>query len=67
MSARVRLELSGYQQSLILSEEAIASWAAVLDTPIDLLRQYHAGGIKPSDIAPILQALGIFTIAGRID
>jgi len=66
-TAEVRLLLSGYQESLILSEQALASWSAVLVTPIDLLRQYHAGGIKPSDIAPLLQTFGIFTIAGRID
>jgi hypothetical protein len=67
MTAHVRLELSGYQRSLILSEQALASWKAVIETPIDLLRQYHAGGIKPSDIAPVLQAIGIFTVAGRVE
>lgn len=66
MSAQIRLELASYQQSLILSEEAIASWSAVFDTPVDILRQYHAGGIKPADIAAFIQAAGIWTVAARV-
>lgn len=69
MAAGVRLALSNYQRSYILSEEAVASWTALLNTPVDLLRQYHAGGITTDDVAPvisILQTIGIFGIADRV-
>lgn len=65
-TASLRLALSRYQESLILSEEALAMWHAILVTPVDLLRQYHEGGLKPETVAPLLQTIGIFGIAARV-
>lgn len=62
-TAQIRLALSGYKQALIRSEEGLASWKAVLDTPIDMLRQYHGGGLTPEFITQALQTVGIFGIA----
>ena len=66
-TAQVRLNASGYQEALILAEEALASWKAILDTPIEQLRTYHAGGLKPAELAPLLQALGVLGIANGVN
>lgn len=66
-TAQVRLNASGYREALILAEESLASWKAILDTPVDQIKTYHAGGIKPAELAPLLQALGLFGIANGVN
>lgn len=66
-TAQVRLNATGYTQALILAEESVGSWKALLDTPIDQLKAYHAGGLKPAELAPLLQAIGIFGIANGVN
>lgn len=66
-TAEVRLNASGYREALILAGESVASWKAILDTPIDQLQAYHAAGLKPSELAPLLQAIGVLGIANGVN
>ncbi|NNG25546.1 hypothetical protein [Telluria aromaticivorans] len=66
-TAQVRLNATGYREALILAEESVGSWKALLDTPMEQLKAYHAGGLKPAELAPLLQAIGIFGIANGVN
>lgn len=63
MEADVRLAGADYQDALIRSEAAVASWRAIVDTPVAQIRDYHAGGLKPETLAALLQAFGVIGIA----
>ncbi len=58
--------LTGYRDSLNRSEAALASWDALIATPITQLQTYHASGLKPDELAQFLQAFGIIGIAQRV-
>lgn len=63
--AQIRLAGADYEESLIRSEAALASWKAIIDTPIAEIKTYHAGGMKPEAVAALLQALGVLGIAAK--
>lgn len=58
--------LTSYRDSLNRSEAALASWDALIATPVAQLQTYHASGLKPDELAQFLQAFGIIGIAQRI-
>lgn len=64
-TAEVRLAGLPYESSLFRSEAAVAAWRAIIETPIQQLRSYHTGGLRPEAIAPLLQALGVVGIATK--
>lgn len=64
--AELKLILSNYRDSLNRSEAALASWDALIATPLAQLKTYHASGLKPDEVAQFLQAFGIIGIAQRI-
>ena len=70
LEAELRLIDSEYRAALSRSEASLASWDALLSVPVDQLRAYHAGGIKPAEAASlaaqVVQALAAVGIAVRI-
>jgi hypothetical protein len=66
-SAELRLVLADYRDSLIASEGSVAAWDALVATPVAQLQAYHSTGVKPEDIARLVQALGVVGIAVRVD
>lgn len=64
-TARIKLAAADYREALIRSEASVASWKAIIDTPVAQLRQYHAGGLKTETAIALLQALGIVGIATK--
>ena len=46
-------------EALDASEFALQLWSHAIATPLDELVQYHASGIKPEDIAQLIQALSL--------
>lgn len=64
-TAQVSLAALDYQEALIRSEAAVASWKALVDTPIAQLKSYHSRGLRPEVVAAILQALGVVGIAAK--
>jgi len=44
------------------SEVAFAQWENVLSVPIGQLVEYHSGGIRPEDVANLINALGLGAI-----
>jgi hypothetical protein len=62
-SADLKLIVSDYRDSLNRSEAALASWDALIATPLAQLQAYYASGVKPEEIAQFLQAFGVVGIA----
>ena len=65
-AADLALVASQYRDALVTSESALASWDALIATPLAQLQAYYASGIKSQDIAEFLQAFGVIGIAARI-
>lgn len=65
-AAELKLIDTDYRDSLLRSEASITAWNALISTPIDQLKAYHAGGVTPQEAAQLLQALGLIGIAVRI-
>lgn len=59
---RVRAEAAQYDESLARSKYAAAQWDALSDTIATVLADYHAAGIKQTDLAEFFKALGLVTI-----
>lgn len=51
-----------YEEGLAQSKSAAAQWDNLMDTLAKVLADYHASGIKQSDIAEFLKALGLVVI-----
>lgn len=66
ITAEMRLVLSPYRESLIQSEASLVTWNSLIDTPLKQIKTWHAGGLKPDEIAQFLQAFGLLGIADRI-
>lgn len=70
LEAELRLIDTEYRVTLSQSEASLASWDALLSVPVDQLKGYHAGGIKPAEAASltaqVVQALAAVGIAVRI-
>ncbi len=70
LEAELRLIDTEYRVALSRSEASLASWNALLSVPVDQLKIYHAGGIKPAEAASlaaqVVQALAAVGIAVRI-
>ena len=62
-SADMKLVVSYYRDAFISSEAALSYWDALIATPLAQLQAYHAGGLKPEEIAQFLQAAGVVGIA----
>lgn len=71
LEAELRLIDTEYRVALSRSEASLASWDALLSVPVDQLKAYHAGGIKPAEVASltaqVVQALAAVGIAVRIE
>lgn len=70
LEAELRLIDTEYRVALSRSEASLASWNVLLSVPVDQLKTYHAGGIKPAEAASLtaqmVQALAAVGIAVRI-
>lgn len=70
LEAELRLIDTEYRVALSRSEASLASWNGLLSVPVDQLKAYHAGGIKPAEAASltaqVAQALAAVGIAVRI-
>lgn len=70
LEAELRLIDTEYRRSLSQSEAALANWDALLSVPVDQLKTYHAGGIRPAEAASlaaqVIQALAAVGIAVNI-
>lgn len=65
-TADLRLIVSDYRDVLISSDAAVASWDALIATPLAQLQAYYASGIKTEEIAQFLQAFGVIGIAAGV-
>lgn len=59
---KVRAETAQYEEGLARSKYAAAQWDALIDTIATVLADYHASGIKKSDLAEFFKALGLVAI-----
>jgi hypothetical protein len=70
LEAELRLIDTEYRVALSTSEASLSGWNALLSVPVDQLKAYHAGGIKPAEAASlaaqVVQALAAVGIAVRI-
>lgn len=70
LEAELHLIDTEYRVALSRSEASLASWNTLLSVPVDQLKTYHAGGIKPLEAATltaqVVQALAAVGIAVRI-
>lgn len=70
LEAELHLIDTEYRVALSRSEASLASWHTLLSVPVDQLKTYHAGGIKPLEAATltaqVVQALAAVGIAVRI-
>lgn len=70
LEAELRLIDTEYRVAQSRSEASLASWDALLSAPVDQLKAYHAGGIKPAELASltaqVVQSLAVVGIAVRI-
>lgn len=70
LEAELRLIDTEYRVALSKSEASLSGWNALLSVPVEQLKAYHAGGIKPAEAASlaaqVVQALAAVGIAVRI-
>jgi hypothetical protein len=65
-TADLKLILADHRDALSNAEFGLVSWDAIVARPVAQLQAYHASGIKSAEIAQLLQALGLFGIAGAV-
>jgi sulfur transfer protein SufE len=58
----VRERSAQYEEGLAQSKSIAAQWDGLMDTQAKVLADYHAAGIKRSDIAEFFKALGLVSI-----
>jgi hypothetical protein len=58
----VRAQAAQYEETLSRSKNAAAQWDALLDMMATVLADYHAAGIKTTDLAEFFKALGLVTL-----
>ena len=75
-TGRLDLETQRIEQSLVAleheaalnqSEIAVQMWNSLITNSIEQLKQFHAKGIKPENIAELLQALGLILIGNGVN
>jgi hypothetical protein len=60
---QVRERTAVYERTLVISKYSAAKWDSLMDLMAKVLADYHAAGIKTSDVTEFFKALGLVGIA----